>query len=165
MSSVPFFNVIYRMTRTAWGNCQGSLFRMPPAGLTYLQTAGKKDVIDLPILNEDDLDEQFVRGSGPGGQATNKTSNCVVLRHIPTGIVVKCHQTRSVETNRKRARDIMKEKLEVSFKGEDSEILKKQKDSIQRKHEKRKKANDNLEKKRRFKETLMADSKPGDDMR
>ena len=89
MSSVPFFNVIYRMTRTAWGNCQGSLFRMPPAGLTYLQTAGKKDVIDLPILNEDDLDEQFVRGSGPGGQATNKTSNCVVLRHIPTGIVVK----------------------------------------------------------------------------
>ena len=62
---------------------------MPPAGLTYLQTAGKKDVIDLPILNEDDLDEQFVRGSGPGGQATNKTSNCVVLRHIPTGIVVK----------------------------------------------------------------------------
>ena len=59
----------------------------------------------------------------------------------------------------------MKEKLEVSFKGEDSEILKKQKDSIQRKHEKRKKANDNLEKKRRFKETLMADSKPGDDMR
>lgn len=51
--------------------------------------AGKKYQIDLPILHEEDLDEQFVRGSGPGGQATNKTSNCVVLRHIPTGIVVK----------------------------------------------------------------------------
>lgn len=46
-------------------------------------------MLDLPILNEDDLEEQFVRGSGPGGQATNKTSNCVVLKHIPSGIVVK----------------------------------------------------------------------------
>uniref|UniRef100_A0A3B5L3R8 Prokaryotic-type class I peptide chain release factors domain-containing protein n=1 Tax=Xiphophorus couchianus TaxID=32473 RepID=A0A3B5L3R8_9TELE len=34
---------------------------------------------------------------GPGGQATNKTSNCVVLKFIPTWIVVKCHQTRSVD--------------------------------------------------------------------
>lgn len=57
--------------------------------LTHVQNAGKKDYIDLPVLNEDELDEQFVRGSGPGGQATNKTSNCVVLRHIPSGVVVK----------------------------------------------------------------------------
>lgn len=62
-----------------------------PAGLTCVLAAGKKDMIDLPVLNEDDLEEQFVRGSGPGGQATNKTSNCVVLKHIPTGIVVKVH--------------------------------------------------------------------------
>lgn len=57
--------------------------------LPIVWTAGKKDLLDLPALNEDELEEQFVRGSGPGGQATNKTSNCVVLRHVPSGIVVK----------------------------------------------------------------------------
>lgn len=60
-----------------------------PSGLTRVLAVGKKDLTDLPVLNEDELEEQFVRGSGPGGQATNKTSNCVVLKHIPTGIVVK----------------------------------------------------------------------------
>lgn len=47
-----------------------------------------KNTIDyskLPVILEKDLQEQFVRGSGPGGQKTNKTSNCVVLKHIPTG--------------------------------------------------------------------------------
>ena len=42
-----------------------------------------------PELNEDELEEKFVRGHGPGGQALQKTSNAVVLKHIPTGIVVK----------------------------------------------------------------------------
>lgn len=65
------------------------LRRPRPPGLPCVLAASKKGLIDLPILNEDDLEEQFVRGSGPGGQATNKTSNCVVLKHIPSGIVVK----------------------------------------------------------------------------
>lgn len=64
-----------------------------PAGLPSVLTAGKKELLDLPVLNEDELEEQFVRGSGPGGQATNKTSNCVVLRHAPSGIVVKVNVT------------------------------------------------------------------------
>lgn len=42
-----------------------------------------------PALNEDELEEMFIRGSGPGGQAVAKTSNCVLLKHLPTGIVVK----------------------------------------------------------------------------
>ena len=44
---------------------------------------------NYPVLKESDLDEWHVRGSGPGGQSVNKTSNNVVLKHIPTGIVVK----------------------------------------------------------------------------
>ena len=43
----------------------------------------------FPELRPEDLEEEFVRGSGPGGQSVNKTSNCVVLKHIPTGTVVK----------------------------------------------------------------------------
>lgn len=65
------------------------LLRLRPPGPLRVFAAGKKALIDLPVLHEDDLEEQFVRGSGPGGQATNKTSNCVVLKHIPSGIVVK----------------------------------------------------------------------------
>ena len=39
----------------------------------------------IPIVAEADVEEQFVRGHGPGGQAVNKTKNCVVLKHLPTG--------------------------------------------------------------------------------
>lgn len=44
------------------------------------------DYSKVPKLLETDLKEKFVRGSGPGGQSVNKTSNCVFLTHIPTGI-------------------------------------------------------------------------------
>lgn len=54
-----------------------------------LQAARKKNSLNLLELTEAELEEQFVRGDGPGGQATNKTNNCVVLKHIPSGIVVK----------------------------------------------------------------------------
>ena len=40
-------------------------------------------------LNEEDLEEKFIRGSGPGGQKINKTSSCVELKHIKSGIVIK----------------------------------------------------------------------------
>lgn len=39
----------------------------------------------VPVIPDDDIEEQFVKGSGPGGQSVNKTVNCVVLRHKLTG--------------------------------------------------------------------------------
>ncbi|TKA56287.1 hypothetical protein B0A53_01579 [Rhodotorula sp. CCFEE 5036] len=80
----------------------------------------------LPELNEEELEEQFVRGSGPGGQATNKTSNACRLLHKPTGLQVFCHETRSRETNRKLARRIMREKLDelLSPPGESARDIK-----------------------------------------
>lgn len=70
---------------------------------------------------------------------------------------MQCHQTRSVDLNRKRAREILREKLEIAYKGEESELLKMKKESIQRKQEKRQKVNENMEKKRLFKEMLYSD--------
>ncbi|KAG8763064.1 hypothetical protein FRC11_006258 [Ceratobasidium sp. 423] len=67
---------------------------------------------EIPELKEEDLEEMFVRGSGPGGQAINKTSSSVSLIHRPTGIRVQCQATRSREQNRKIARKIMLEKLD-----------------------------------------------------
>jgi protein subunit release factor B len=46
------------------------------------------DYSRVPKLKEEELDERFVRGSGPGGQAVNKTNNCVLLIHKPTGTVI-----------------------------------------------------------------------------
>lgn len=61
----------------------------PGPAVTAAQMAGRKDRPALLSLDESELEEQFVKGHGPGGQATNKTSNCVVLKHIPSGLVVK----------------------------------------------------------------------------
>ncbi|XP_069160826.1 mitochondrial translation release factor in rescue [Procambarus clarkii] len=72
----------------------------------------------VPILNEKDLEERFVRGSGPGGQSVNKTSSACVLKHIPTGFVVKCHEDRSLQRNRVKARQLMITKLDNHFNGE-----------------------------------------------
>lgn len=69
-------------------------------------------------MNEQDLEEQMVRGSGPGGQAVNKTNNCVVLKHKPTGIIVKCHAQRMASSNRKEARRLLIERLDAHFNGE-----------------------------------------------
>ncbi|XP_025914676.1 probable peptide chain release factor C12orf65 homolog, mitochondrial [Apteryx rowi] len=133
---------------------QFSLTRLP-----LLQAAGKKNSSNLLALNEAELKEQFVRGDGPGGQATNKTSNCVVLKHIPTGIVIKCHQTRSVEQNRKIAREILQEKVDLFYKGEDSDVFKEKKAGEKKKQEKKRRARENLERKKHFKEMQQSDGK------
>ncbi|XP_017307934.1 mitochondrial translation release factor in rescue [Ictalurus punctatus] len=153
---------LFCLRLTSESQRHSQLCQSPAVGWPSIQAAGKKHRFDLPLLNEEDLEEQFVRGSGPGGQATNKTSNCVVLKHTPTGVVVKCHQTRSVELNRKRAREILQEKLDIVYKGEDSELLKQKEESRRRKQVKRKKVNENVEKKRLFKETLEAGFKQED---
>jgi protein subunit release factor B len=61
---------------------------------------------------ESDLRETFVRSSGPGGQKVNKTSSCVFLVHLPTGLSVKCQQERSQALNRFRARRILLDRIE-----------------------------------------------------
>ena len=63
-------------------------------------------------ISEEDLEERFVRGSGRGGQKVNKTSSAVVLRHRPTGVVVKAHRERSRAVNRFLARRILADRLE-----------------------------------------------------
>lgn len=78
------------------------------------------DYSRYPKLNEEELEEYFTRGSGPGGQAVNKTSNCVLLRHKPTNILVKCHIHRVTSRNRLEARKILLEKLDQLYNGEHS---------------------------------------------
>ncbi len=64
-------------------------------------------------IKERDLLEKFVRGSGAGGQKINKTSNCVFLKHLATGVCIKCQMDRSREMNRFLARRELCAQLEA----------------------------------------------------
>jgi protein subunit release factor B len=68
-------------------------------------------------VREQDIDEQFVRSSGAGGQNVNKVSSCVVLHHRPSGTRVKCQRERSQGLNRFLARRLLLDKIEASIKG------------------------------------------------
>ncbi|KXX77570.1 hypothetical protein MMYC01_205363 [Madurella mycetomatis] len=69
---------------------------------------------------EDEIEESFLKGSGPGGQKINKTNSAVQLKHIPTGIVIKSQATRSRSQNRKIARDLLAAKLDELTNGAQS---------------------------------------------
>jgi protein subunit release factor B len=62
-------------------------------------------------VREEDIAESFIRSSGKGGQHVNKTSSCVYLRHLPTGLEVKCGTDRSQSVNRFLARRELLEKI------------------------------------------------------
>jgi len=89
-------------------------------------------------LLEKDIEEKFVRSSGPGGQKVNKTSTCVHLTHIPSQLTVKVQNSRSQPLNRYYARKQMCELLENKLLGKESpqaqriEKIKKQKDRRRR---------------------------------
>ena len=70
-----------------------------------------RSLMDEASVFEEDLEESFILGGGPGGQKTNKTSNVVRLEHGPSGLAVRCGETRSRETNRWLARRLLAETI------------------------------------------------------
>jgi protein subunit release factor B len=68
-------------------------------------------------IRMDECVEKFVLGSGSGGQKINKTSSCVYLKHLPSGIEIKCQESRSREMNRYLARRQLCERIEEQIEG------------------------------------------------
>ena len=95
-------------------------------------------------VNEDDLEERFIRSSGPGGQKVNKTSSCVCLRHIPTDITIKYQKERSQALNRFFARRMLLDQLELKQKGFIKEDKKRIEKIKSQKRKKRKRTMDKL---------------------
>ena len=68
-------------------------------------------------VRPEDLEESFVHSGGKGGQNVNKVATCVVLRHRPSGLQVKCQEARSQAMNRFLARRLLCEKLDAQRRG------------------------------------------------
>ncbi|KAI4868283.1 RF-1 domain-containing protein [Hypoxylon rubiginosum] len=69
---------------------------------------------------DEEIEESFLKGSGPGGQKINKTNSAVQLKHLPTGIVIKSQATRSRSQNRLVARQLLADKLDRINRGDES---------------------------------------------
>ncbi len=76
-------------------------------------------------ISAGDISEQFVRGTGKGGQKVNKTSSTVLLKHIPTGIEVRCQKHREQSKNRLSAYKLLILKIEAEKLGKESDLAKK----------------------------------------
>ncbi|MCX8026916.1 MAG: peptide chain release factor-like protein, partial [Thermodesulfovibrionales bacterium] len=91
-------------------------------------------------ITDDTIEESFVRSGGKGGQHVNKTSTCVYLKHIPTGIEVKCQKSRSQGLNRYYARVMLVEKIEALLMPKESKLMQKLKKIKKQKSKRRKRA-------------------------
>ncbi|KAL8791471.1 MAG: hypothetical protein Q9213_000088 [Squamulea squamosa] len=123
-SKRPLITNLGHRVAAAFKRCGGSVTQLPPR----------------IVIPEDDIEENFLKGSGPGGQKINKTSSAVQLKHIPTGMVVKSQATRSRSQNRSIARRLLADKLEDADKGSESRTALKSEIKRKKKASKAKKA-------------------------
>lgn len=93
--------------------------------MTFGVSAKKEEALRKKMehlgIREEDIVEKFIRSSGHGGQKVNTTSTCVYLRHMPTGIEVKCQKERYQSLNRYYARKILADKIETKILAKESE--------------------------------------------
>lgn len=93
--------------------------------------------MELLGVGEGDLEERFIHSSGRGGQHINKSSSCVHLKHLPTGVEVKCMESRSQSLNRFLARRYLLEKVEALAGGVTAKVLEAEKLKRQKARRKR----------------------------
>ena len=116
--------------------------------MKFSVSAGKEEALKSKMamlgIKESDLRELFILSSKKGGQKVNKTSACVYLKHIPTGIEVKCQQERSQVLNRFLARRILADKIESLVLGRESEEEKRYEKIRRQKRKRSRRAKDKM---------------------
>uniref|UniRef100_A0A7E4VU33 RF_PROK_I domain-containing protein n=1 Tax=Panagrellus redivivus TaxID=6233 RepID=A0A7E4VU33_PANRE len=117
-----------------------------------------KDYV-FPEIRKEDCDQKFISGWGPGGQKVNTAQNAVMLKHKPTGITVKVHDSRLLPENIKIAHERLKFAVDRHLNGDNS--YQAQLDRLQREVELRR--NRQRMKKRQLKSELQTGSKNDDE--
>ncbi|KAL9137388.1 MAG: hypothetical protein Q9175_001403 [Cornicularia normoerica] len=111
--------LLFRTSRSTFTVIKPS-FRLVTRHFTSQNVAAAAQMPPRLVLKEEDIEEAFLKGSGPGGQKINKTASAVQLKHVPTGMTIKSQATRSRSQNRKIARRLLAEKIEAAEKGPES---------------------------------------------
>ncbi|MBF0345260.1 MAG: peptide chain release factor-like protein [Nitrospirae bacterium] len=104
-----------------------------------------KDKMSALNIYERDIEEKFIHSSGNGGQKVNKTASCVYLKHIPTGVEIKCMKERSQSINRFLARRLLTDKIERLLNPADSTIEKRLQKIRKQKSKRKKRALSHME--------------------
>lgn len=94
---------------------------MPEFGVKLDKEKQLQEIMARLGVKEEDIIESFTKSGGPGGQNVNKTSTCVHLKHLPTGIDIKFSQERSQALNRYLARRLLLQKIETAILGRASQ--------------------------------------------
>jgi protein subunit release factor B len=106
-------------------------------GVTERKVKELQERMERCGLFEGDFEERFVRSRGAGGQNVNKTSTCVHLKHVPSGMAIKMQRSRSQGLNRYYARQRLCEILEGKLLGKESPEQKRR-DKIRKQKDRRK---------------------------
>jgi peptide chain release factor len=111
-------------------------------------------------IRPEDVTEQFMRGSGAGGQKINKTNSCVLLRHVPTGTEVRCQRHREQSLNRLSAYKLLILKVEEQKLGKQSVIAQKIFKLRKQKKRRSKKAKEKMMEAKRHRSTIKQNRGP-----
>ncbi len=103
---LQFETGVHRVQRVPETEAQGRI-HTSTASVVVLPEVPETEIAIRP----DELEWEFSRAGGHGGQNVNKVSTAVRLRHKPTGIVISCRMERSQEQNRKIALDLLRSQL------------------------------------------------------
>jgi peptide chain release factor len=118
--------------------------------------------VSLGVLPED-IREEFVRGSGAGGQKINKTSSTVWLRHLPTGLEVRCQRERSQSVNRLLAWQELAGRLEAGRRRDDDQVRSERERERRQVRQKSRRQKARMVRSKRHRAGIKSQRKPGDD--